>query len=165
MRRSYGLCGAFGIAAFGLPLMFGCSSSSSEPNRPTVIGSEDGGAPDGDAAVPEAAPNGGRDDNASSCFAACQNAGFTCQAKGDTGATITTVEMILDAKGCAGTLTTGSATPNEKSVAITIECAKGEICSGESPGAAATVCVSGLFSAFSFSYVPAGAPENVCTRN
>ncbi len=165
MRRSYGLAGALGIGFAGLPSMFGCSSSSSDINRPTVIGSGDGGAADGDAATPEAAPNGGRDDNASSCFAACQNAGFTCQAKGDTGATITTVDMILDAKGCSGTLTTGATMPNEQSVAITIECAKGEICRGEAPGAAATVCGSGLFSAFSFSYVPSGGPENVCTRN
>ena len=165
MTRSYGLAGAFGIGIAGLAAMFGCSSSSSGPNRPTVIGSEDGGAADGDAATPEAAPNGGRDDNASSCFAACQNAGFTCQAKGDTGATITTVDMILDAKGCSGTLTTGATMPNEQSVAITNECAKGEICRGEAPGAAATVCGSGLFSAFSFSYVPSGGPENVCTRN
>jgi hypothetical protein len=165
VRRSYGLAAAVGITVAGLSVLFGCSSSSSEPNRPTVIGAEDGGGVDGDAAMPEAAPNGGRDDNASSCFAACQNAGFTCQAKGDTGATITTVDMLLDAKGCSGTLTTGSTMPNEQSVAITIECAKGEICRGEAPGAAATVCVSGLFSAFSFSYVPAGGPENVCTRN
>ena len=164
MRRSYGLSGGLGIALTALTAAFGCSSSSSDPNRTGVIGGGDGGT-DADGATPEAAPNGGRDDNASSCFAACQNAGFTCQVTGDTGATITTVEMILDAKGCAGTLTTGATMPSEQSVAITIECAKGEICRGESPGAAPTVCVSGLFSAFSFSYVPASGPQNVCTRN
>lgn len=149
----------------GLSVMYGCSSSSSEPNRPTTITGDGGGEAGEDGGMPEAAPNGGRDDNASSCFAACQNAGFTCQAKGDTGATITTVDMILEPNGCAGTLTTGATMPNERSVAITIECAKGEICRGEAPGAAATVCVSGLFSAFSFSYIPAGGLENVCTRN
>jgi hypothetical protein len=149
--------------ALGGAGVVGCSSDTKEPNRPGTL-AEDGGGPDADAAMPEAAPNGGRDDNASSCFAACQNSGFTCQAKGDS--TIVTVEMLLDPKGCTGTLTTGSTTPTESSVAITIECAKGEICRGASPGAPADLCVSGLFSAFSFSYVPsAGAPENVCTRN
>ncbi|HSO31701.1 MAG TPA: hypothetical protein VLT33_04280 [Labilithrix sp.] len=146
------------------PVALGCSSESTEPNRPTTL-TPDGGGGDAaaDAAMPEAAPNGGRDDNASSCFAACQNAGFTCQTKGD--ATPTTVEMVLDPKGCTGTLTTGTP-PAESSVAMTIECAKGEICRGAAPGGAPTVCVSGLFSAFSFSYVPsAGVAENVCTRN
>ncbi len=167
MRPSYGLLGLLGLGMAGLSVMCGCSSSSEGPNRPTTIPGEDGGEDGGgeDGGMPEAAPNGGRDDNASSCFAACQNAGFTCQAKGESGATITTVDMLLEAKGCAGTLTTGATMPNEQSVAITIECAKGEICRGETPGAAATVCVSGLFSAFSFSYIPAGGPENVCTRN
>ena len=167
MRRSYGRLGLLGFGIAALSVMYGCSSSSEGPNRPTTISSDgDAGGDSGeDGGMPEAAPNGGRDDNASSCFAACQNAGFTCQAKGDTGATITTVDMLLEAKGCAGTLTTGATMPNEQSVAITIECAKGEICRGETPGAAATVCVSGLFSAFSFSYIPAGGPENVCTRN
>ena len=166
MTRSYGLVGLLGIGtAAAVSVMVGCSSSSSEPNRPTTITGDGGGDGGEDGGMPEAAPNGGRDDNASSCFAACQNVAFTCQTKGDTGATITTVDMILEAKGCAGTLTTGATMPNEQSVAISIECAKGEICRGESPGAAATVCVSGLFNAFSFSYIPAGAAENVCTRN
>ena len=161
MRRTWLVAAV--LAVLGLSAALGCSSASTEPNRSSALTPEGGAGDAADAAMPEAAPNGGRDDNASSCYAACQNAGFTCQTKGDT--TPTTVEMILDPKGCTGTLTTGTP-PTESSVAMTIECAKGEICRGASPGAAATVCVSGLFSAFSFSYVPtAGAAENVCTRN
>ena len=153
------------LFALTLAALAGCSSS--EDTLPIRNGAAiaDAGA-DADATPQVADPNGGRDDNASSCYATCSNAGFTCQTRGETSPVLTTVEMILDAKGCGGTLTTGSTTAIEQSVAITIECAKGEICWGAAPGAAATICASGTFSAFSFAYAKTtGAAQSICTRN
>jgi hypothetical protein len=146
-----------------------CSSGDSSSDRTSVPTTGDGGA---DAAAADAAPTpldptGGRDDNASSCFAACQNTGFTCQTKGDsTSAALATVELAPDASGCSGVLTTGAATASEKVVSIKLDCLQGLLCRGEAAEAPATDCVPATFSAFSFAYAPtAGGASSVCTRN
>jgi hypothetical protein len=148
-----------------VPAMFGCSAESSDTTKRTTVPSEsiDAGT-DADAATPEPAPNGGRDQSGASCYAACQNAGFTCQEKTGSATIVTTADMVPDAKGCSGTLTTGSATG--PAVALTIDCTNIQICRGAAAGEPATLCVSGTFSAFAFAYEPStGAPKNVCTRD
>jgi hypothetical protein len=148
-----------------VPAMLGCSAEGGDATKRTNVPSEstDAGA-DAEAAAPEPAPNGGRDQSGSSCYAACQNGSFTCQEKSATSTVVTTASMVLDAKGCSGTLTTGSAMG--PAVALTIDCTTIQICRGAAAGEPATVCVSGTFSAFTFAYEPsAGAPKNVCTRD
>jgi hypothetical protein len=142
----------------------GCSAASTDAERKTVPVPTDAGTDADAAASPEPAPNGGRDDLGASCYAACQNAGFTCQEKSASTTIVTTADVTPDAKGCSGTLTTGSAMG--PAVALAIDCTNVQICRGAAPGEPATICTSGTFSAFSFAYEPtAGAPQNVCTRN
>jgi hypothetical protein len=146
--------------------VIGCSSQDSSPTRGSVPSPNDGGADaDSDAeAVPD--PNGGRDDKTSSCYAACQNGAFTCQQKADPSVIITTVELTPEPMvGCTGTLTTGSKTPSEQSVALKLDCLAGKICKGDAPGQPATTCLPGTFSAFAFAYAPAGSALNICTRD
>jgi hypothetical protein len=125
----------------------------------------DAGA-DADAAAVQPDPSGGRDDSPASCYAACQNGAFTCQTKGDPGAAILNAELTPDANGCAGTLTTASASPSEQSVALQIDCKAVTVCRGDAPGQPATTCAAGTFSAFSFAYRQGAATvATVCTRN
>ena len=139
-----------------------CSDASTTSERQPASASD--GGTDAEAASPQPAPNGGRDAFGPSCYAACQNAGFTCQQKGAQGTRITAADLTPEAKGCRGTLTTdGAAGPI---VALVIDCTSGQICHGRAPGEPATDCVSGTFSAFSFAFEPtASAPQNVCTRD
>lgn len=147
-----------------VPAMFGCSAESTETKRTNVPSESTDAGTDADAASPEPAPNGGRDESQASCYAACQNAGFTCQEKSGSTTVVTTADMVPDAKGCSGTLTTGSATG--PAVALAIDCTNIQICRGAAAGEPATLCVSGTFSAFAFAYEPTtGAPKNVCTRD
>ena len=73
--------------------MFGCSDDSSNTDRTsTPLGGNDSGREGGltEAGVDV---NGGRDDTAASCFAACENTAFTCQAKSGTTVTVTEAEL------------------------------------------------------------------------
>lgn len=147
-------------------LFTGCSSKDASLTRTSVPPNDGGASADADAATLEPDPTGGRDDKAASCYAACQNGAFTCQTKGDPSAVLTTIELTPETGGCSGTLTTGSTTPNEQSVAMKLDCTLGDVCQGDAPAQPATTCLKGLFSAFSFSYVPKGATaQRVCTRN
>ena len=107
----------------------------------------------------DADPTGGRDDDAASCFAACQNTAFSCQPKG--GGTISTADLFPDANGCTGTLTTDGAAS-----ALKVDCLARQICTGADPAGEATACGGATYSAFSFAFTPTGADgELVCTRN
>jgi hypothetical protein len=158
------------IRALGLTVLlatapWGCSSQGSPPDRSSVPTPNEGDAGrDADAARTPPDFSGGRDDKASSCYAACQNVSFTCQAKGDSSLTFTTADLAAEETGCSGTLTAAGGPP--QAVAMKVDCSTGKICKGEAPGQPATSCASGTFSAFSFAYAPSpGGAMNVCTRN
>jgi hypothetical protein len=142
-------------------VLTGCSSQDTSPTRSSLPPPSDAGvAEDADAAA-QPDPNGGRDDKVASCYAACQNGAFTCQAKSASGVVVTTVEMTPEKiGGCSGTLTAGT-----QSVAMKLDCLAGKVCTGDAPDQPANTCVAATFSAFSFAYVPAGAVQNVCTRD
>lgn len=145
--------------------LVGCSSESTPSDRSSspTTGPSDGGA-DADALAPdEPDPNQGRDDDPASCYAACSNPSFTCQA--GTAITHASVTPDQEGKGCVGTLTEGKGTASEKSYAILLDCGKKQVCIGDTPGQPATACVSATFSATSFGYTPASGAQNVCTRD
>lgn len=150
----------FAIAASALALL-ACEAESTTPNRGSV-GASDAGA-DADALAPgQPDPKDGRDEDPASCYAACSNTAFSCQA----GNVATNADLIPDSTGCAGTLTTGKGTADEKAVALKLDCGAKKICIGTAPGQPADNCVAGSFSAFSFSYTPAaGGAQNVCIRD
>ena len=162
MKRSTAL-GVVGASVLFV-LVQACAAESTPADRPPVpAGATDGGS-DADAAVQQPDPAGGRDDNAASCYAACQNTSFTCQTKGTATTTITTAELALDDRGCSGTMSIGSANPTEN-VALKIDCRSREICKGAAPEQPATTCVAGTYSAFSFAYANAAGGTTLCTRN
>lgn len=165
MIRASFLAGTIVLVTLALAAVPGCSSESASGNRTSAPPTPSDGGADADGAAVPPDPAGGRDDSPASCYAACQNGGLTCQSKGDSSAILTTVELSPEPGGCAGTLTTGSTTPTEQSVAIKIDCKTVTICKGDAPGQPATTCVPGTFSAFSFAYSPAGGAQSVCTRN
>lgn len=149
--------GSLFVFVFLAPI--GCSSSSGSTPRETADsggGGGDAGA-DADAGTPPAA-NDGRDDKPASCYAACQNGSFTCKASGS--AATTTVSLAPDQTGCAGTATTSAG-----ALPMKLDCNQAKVCLASAPGGTPDGCTGGLFSAFSFSYTPAGGVENVCTRN
>lgn len=162
MTRATAL-GALGVFIVGV-LVQACTAESTSADRTSVpTGDADGGA-DADAAVQAPDPAGGRDDNAASCYAACQNTAFTCQTKGTPTTIITTAEMAVDDRGCSGTTTVDGSSTGE-SVALKLDCHSREICKGAAPDQPATACVPGTYSAFSFAYANAGGGTTLCTRN
>jgi hypothetical protein len=161
-RVTGAITGAFLLA---LTVAITACTAESTPEDRTSAPVADGGGADADAAVTPLDPTGGRDDNAASCYAACQNTRFTCQTKGDSSAALATVDVAVDERGCSGTIGSVSA-PADQGLAIKVDCRDKTVCKGDAPGAPATVCVSGTFSAFSFAYTPSGAAAaSVCTRN
>jgi hypothetical protein len=142
--------------------LLACSESSSDDDRRSVSSSSgnNGGR---DAGLTEAGvdPNDGRDSEPASCFAACQNTAFTCQAKGASSTTITEAELVIGGSGCTGTLKTSGGT----TVALKLDCAERTVCIGGAPGTTPTDCAPGTFSAFSYAYTPKDDVLTVCTRN
>lgn len=140
--------------------LFACAEESTGPSR-TSVGASDAGS-DADALAPgQPDPKDGRDEDPASCYAACANTAFSCQA----GNVATNADLVPDSTGCSGTLTTGKGTTDEKAVALKLDCGAKKICIGAAPGQPANDCVAGSFSAFSFSYTPAGGAQNVCIRD
>jgi hypothetical protein len=139
-----------------------CSTSGSSEERTNVgsSGNKDASsdADLGDSGTPD--PSGGRDDTTASCFAACQNGLFSCQAKSGTSTTVTTADITPEPAGCGGTLTKGT-----EVVALKVDCAERKVCVGSAPGEPASSCVPATFSAFAFAYTPTGGAQNLCTRN
>src|SRR5688572_3136560 len=117
------------FASISALVLFGCTSESSSPDRTSVPNGNDGG---GDAGLTEAGvdPSGGRDDTAASCFAACQNSTFTCQAKAGASTTVTEAELTPEPIGCVGTLKKGE----EPAVALKLDCGERKVCVGGAPG-------------------------------
>lgn len=109
-------------------------------------------------------PTGGRDEKPESCFASCQNSSFTCQAKDGTTSTLTTVSLQLDDKGCGGKFRKSSDGP-ETAVNIQLSCLDADVCLGSAPGQAASGCVTGAFSATTFSFTPSGGKLTTCVRD
>jgi hypothetical protein len=146
----------------------GCSSSDTAPApaAATTPAATDAGA-EAEAAAQLPDPQGGRTAEASSCFAACQNTGFTCAPRGAASAVEqVSVQLETNPAGCAGTLSIGTGTASEQQVPVVIECLKKTFCRADAPGGAATTCAAATFSAFAFAYVPSGAAvETICTRD
>lgn len=146
-------CGAWLVA---------CESETREPDRPSTAAAPQDAGTDGDALAPgEPDPKDGRDEDPASCYAACSNTAFSCQA----GDVATHANLNPDASGCSGLLTTGRGTAEEKGFAMKLDCGAKTVCLADTPDGPATTCVSGSFSAFSFSYKPASGGENVCIRD
>lgn len=142
-----------------------CSSEDGGGTDRSSTGSGGSGADAGtDAAAPQADPNQGRDDLPASCFAACSNADFSCQAKTASGTSVTTAELAPDSEGCSGTLTTASAS-GDTVVAMKVDCLARKVCLGSAAGQPATSCVAATYSATSFAYALSSGALNVCTRN
>lgn len=162
------LCVALALVLFAVATP-ACSSEDTGADRTSVPPAGDGGTGgDADAASATPDPTGGRDAAASSCYAACQNTGFTCQMNGDPKAeSLFTLSLVPDDEGCSGTLTTGEATANERTVEIKLQCRGAKVCIADAPGQPATACVTATFNAFTFAYTSAaaGGAANVCTRN
>ena len=150
-----------GAVLFALVLP-ACSSEDASPERTNAPSSSEeessGDDADGVSATPD--PEGGRDDSTASCFAACQNGLFSCQAQSGATITVSSADVTPDIQGCSGTMTEGDVV-----VALELNCAQSTVCLGSAPGEAATICVPGTFSAFSFAYTPNGSAKNLCTRN
>ena len=142
-----------------LAMAAGCSSSDSDLGTGSSSGSSSGGDSGTDADAAVADPNGGRDNLAASCFASCQNVGFSCVPHGGSNTDIATVQVAGVSGGCAGNSLTGEAKSS-----ISIDCLTSTVCTG-ADGATPTACVPGLFSAFTFSFTPAGGVQTICTRN
>jgi hypothetical protein len=151
----------FALAA----LLAGCAAETAAPGRTSAPADRDAGADAGDPDVVAVTPDDdeGRDNEAASCFAACQNTSFSCQAKAEGQSTaVGTADLMPEGGGCAGTLTT----EGDEAFELELDCSLRTVCVGSAPGEPATVCVSGMFSAFSFAYAPsAGGATNICTRN
>ncbi len=132
----------------------------------TTPGQDRAGRAEGaeDAGLTEAGVdrNGGRDASAASCFAACQNTSFTCQAKdGAAARTTSRVELTLDATGCTGSVTIGTSA----AVALRLDCVEAQVCIGGSPGSTPTDCVDATFSAFTYAFTPEDGAFTLCTRD
>lgn len=153
---------ALAIAA-GLALAACAAETGTAERRDVAPPSGEGTEEETQAAAPAPDPEDGRDDTAASCFAACQNLQFSCSATGETKETVT--ELVPEGKGCLGTWTSGRGTTSERSGALAVDCVERVVCVGDAPGAPATACVSGTFSAFSFAYTPEGGKKTVCTRS
>jgi hypothetical protein len=156
------------LAALAALAMLGCTvESTSQPRAKVAPPAERDAAPDAEEApiAPKPDPTGGRDDLAASCFAACQNTAFSCQAKSTSGTTVTAVDLTPDGTGCSGTITANGAA-SETALAFKLECASRTVCMGSAPGQPPTSCVQATFSAFTFGYTPgSGGSINLCTRN
>lgn len=131
-------------------LAIGCAeetTSSDRKSTPSSSGSDAGTDATTEAATAD--PNDGRDSDPASCYAVCSNTSFTC---GSSPALV--ANLAPDEKGCTGTIgPAGGATKPLK-----LDCGPREVCVD---GA----CVGGSFSAFTFSYTPAGGAKIVCTRD
>jgi hypothetical protein len=145
----------------------GCSSSDTgpAPAATTPAATDAGAEAEAEAQLPD--PQGGRNAEASSCFAACQNTGFTCAPRGAASAAEqVSVQLETNPAGCAGTLAIGAGTASEQQVPVVIECLKKTFCRADAPGGAATTCSATTFSAFAFAFTPSGAAvETICTRD
>ncbi|MBX3222333.1 MAG: hypothetical protein KF795_17570 [Labilithrix sp.] len=149
---------ALGAALLALAAT-GCAPESSADD--VRRGREDEGAEDAGLTEAGVDRNGGRDTSAASCFAACQNTAFTCQAKNGSRTTVSEAELTLDATGCTGSLKQGTAA----AVALRLDCAEAQVCIGGAPGTTPSDCVDATFSAFTYGYTPSGGVLTVCTRN
>ena len=149
------------LAALALAACADDSPSDQRTSVPSGTGGDDGGSADSGLTEAGVDPNGGRDSEPASCFAACQNTGFTCQAKASTGTTVFATELLLDATGCSGSLKK----TDEPAVALKLDCTQAQVCIGGAPGTTPTDCVAATFSAFTYGYTPNGGVLTVCTRN
>jgi hypothetical protein len=154
---------ALALAAAGL--VVGCTAETTSADRTSVPTQAPDAGADADAATQAPDPSGGRDDNAASCYAACQNTAFTCQTKGASTTAISTAELAVDERGCSGTIVASGAAAGEEGAALKLDCHDRTICKADAPGQPATACVAGVYSAFSFAYALAGGGTMVCTRN
>lgn len=143
------------VTLFCLGLLACSAEPTSEERRSVQGGGQDGGSNTADGGAID--PSGGRDDAASSCFAACQNTSFSCKTK---DGAVTIADLAPDPMGCTGTLKRAA-----EVIALKLDCVGRKVCAGGPPGQPPTSCVPGTFSAFSFAYTPSGAPPNVCTRD
>ena len=137
---------------FGTGVLVACASeeSSGDPRGGSTSSSSSGSS--SGSATPD--PTGGRDDKPASCFAACQNSSFNCEAKG--ASTVLKADLVLEGPGCHGLLKNADGS----SVELKLDCNGGQI----SQVCVNSACGAALFSAFSFSYTPAGGASTVCTR-
>lgn len=144
-------------------LSVGCSQSDGGSDDRREVASDTTGDAAGKDAGPTKAgvdPNGGRDSLPASCFAACQNTAFACQATG-TSTTVSEAELQVEGSGCTGTIKPSGG----ESVALKLDCTAATVCTGSAPGAPANECAPATFSAFTFGYTPNGGTHTVCTRN
>lgn len=161
MTRARGgarLAAAWGISALA-SVLIGCAPEVSTPDD----GREGRAKVAQDAGLTEAGVdrNGGRDTSAASCFAACQNTSFSCQAKVGAATTLSEAELTLDATGCTGSVTRGTS----PAVALRLDCVEAQVCVGGSPGTTPADCVDATFSAFTYAYTSEDGAFTLCTRN
>src|SRR5258708_7657695 len=90
------------LATAGM-FVFACSNETTGDNGPREPRESDAGTEQRDVGPVD--PNNGRDEKPESCFAACQNTAFTCQAKSGGTSTVTKADLQLTQAGCEGKLT------------------------------------------------------------
>lgn len=142
-----------------------CAAETTDPNagrtsQTTTPKTEDPPVP------PGAAGNDGRVDSSSMCFATCSNVSFSCKGTQGGQSVVFTAQMTYEMPGCNGTISKGVTPDADNAVKVAIDCSTRKICLGATPGADATSCTQGTFSAFSFSFTNDSAGQNVvCTRD
>jgi hypothetical protein len=163
------------LLLLALSLVACAAETTDSSGRGNAAGGQAADSADVDPPVPPgAAGNDGREDNASMCFAACQNVTFSCKSTDKGSAATFTAQLGFEMPGCKGTFAEGivasesAATPN--AVSIAIDCSTRKVCLGASPGADPSACGQATFSAFSFAFSPSAGPAAgsaspvVCTR-
>jgi hypothetical protein len=136
------------VALAFLFFVVGCTTESTSSDRKSAGSSptDDAGASDAATEAAVADPNDGRDSDPASCYAACQNTSFTC------GSLV--ANLAPDSAGCTGTI----GPEGGASSTLKLDCGARNVCID-------SACGGGTFSAFTFSYTPAGGAKVICTRD